>query len=459
MSATTAGRPAAGLPRERRTQVRLKPGRERPLHAGRLWVYQTDVYLVSDDAYDPGDIVQVVDSRGRFVGKGYINPRSMIFVRLLSTDPDEPIDADFFRRRLQRAWEYRRRILAADPGTDSYRLVFAEADLLPALIVDRFADILVIQTLALGIDRWQPVIVDLLDEMLAPRGIYERNDVPVRELEGLEQRAGVLRGRFDPKVEIRENGLPLLVDVARGHKTGHFLDQRENRAAIRPYVAGARVLDAFCHTGAFTCHALAYGAREVVAVDIHPDALELARENVARVERALAAGDIPTAPPATGGPSMGRPGRQGATGAATVSGRAGAQAGGPGAGTGRVSFHQANAFDFLRARADAGDRYDVIILDPPAFAKNRQALPGAYRGYKEINLRAMKMLPPGGILVTCSCSYHMRPDRFEAMLADAARDTGRRLRLIERRGAARDHPALFGADESQYLKCYILEVL
>ncbi|HEY8415273.1 MAG TPA: class I SAM-dependent rRNA methyltransferase [Thermaerobacter sp.] len=422
-----------GLPRERSTVIRLKPGRERPLRAGRRWVYKTDVYTVSDSDYDPGDIVRVVDARGRFVAKGYINPRSMIFVRLLTEEPDEPIDEEFFRRRLWRAWEYRRRVLGTDPDTDSCRVVFAEADLLPALIVDKFADVLVVQTLALGIDRWQPVIVRLLDELFAPRGIYERNDVPVRELEGLEQRTGYLKGPFDPRVEIRENGLPFLVDVARGHKTGHFLDQRENRAAIRPYVRGARVLDAFCHTGGFTCHALAYGAREVVAVDISPDALALARENVERVLRAVA----------------------GTPGTAAVGGGAS----GGGSGDPPVTFHEANAFDFLRARADAGEQYDVVILDPPAFAKNRQALDGAYRGYKEINLRAMKMLPPGGILITCSCSYHMKPDLFEQMLADAAQDTGRRLRLIERRGAARDHPALFGADENQYLKCYILEVL
>jgi len=442
-----------GLPRERSTVVTLKPGRERPLRAGRRWVYKTDVYTVSDSDYDPGDIVRVVDARGRFVAKGYINPRSMIFVRVLTEEADEPIDEEFFRRRLWRAWDYRRRVLGTDADTDSCRVVFAEADLLPALIVDKFADILVVQTLALGIDRWQPVIVRLLDELFAPRGIYERNDVPVRELEGLGQRTGYLKGPFDPRVEIRENGLPFLVDVARGHKTGHFLDQRENRAAIRPYVRGARVLDAFCHTGGFTCHALAYGAREVVAVDINPDALALARENVERLRRALAdSSAVAAAGQATGGqaaPGEGAPGGMAAPPPPSAAMR----------GDGRVSFHEANAFDFLRAQADAGEQYDVVILDPPAFAKNKQALEGAYRGYKEINLRAMKMLPPGGILITCSCSYHMKPELFEQMLADAAWDTGRRLRLIERRGASRDHPALFGADESQYLKCYILEVL
>ncbi|HEY8393491.1 MAG TPA: class I SAM-dependent rRNA methyltransferase [Thermaerobacter sp.] len=452
----------AELPRERRTEIRLKPGRERPLRAGRRWVYKTDVYTVSDSDYEPGDIVRVVDARGRFVGKGYINPRSMIFVRLLTEEPDEPVDEEFFRRRLRRAWEYRRRVLGDQDGTDSCRVVFAEADLLPALIVDKFADILVVQTLALGIDRWRPVIVRLLDELFAPRGIYERNDVPVRELEGLEQRTGYLKGPFDTRVEIRENGLPFLVDVARGHKTGHFLDQRENRAAIRPYVRGARVLDAFCHTGGFTVHALAYGAREVVAVDINPDALALARENVERVRRALAdssaVAEAGQAARGQGAPGEGAPGDR-APGEGAPEGMTPPQPPAAMSGDGRVSFHEANAFDFLRAQADAGEQYDVVILDPPAFAKNKQALEGAYRGYKEINLRAMKMLPPGGILITCSCSYHMKPELFEQMLADAALDTGRRLRLIERRGASRDHPALFGADESQYLKCYILEVL
>ena len=413
---STAATDPAALPRERPTRVQLKPGRDAALRQGRLWVYRTDVYTVSDDAYDPGDIVQVVDARGRFVGKGYINPRSMIFVRLLTTDPGEAIDRAFFRRRLERALALRRRLAAAHPDTDSFRLVFAEADLLPALIVDRFAGVLVVQTLALGIDRWRPLIVELLEELVQPAGIYERNDVPVRELEGLPQRTGVLRGEFDPRVTIRENGLPLLVDVARGQKTGYFLDQRDNRAALRRYVAGARVLDAFCHTGAFTCHALAYGARQVVAVDIQDDALAMARANVERVGQALGKAGVP------------------------------------------VTFHQANAFDFLRQQAAEGERYDVIVLDPPAFAKNRQALEGAYRGYKEINLRAMKMLPPGGILVTCSCSYHMTRDLFEAMLLDAARDTGRRVRILERRGAAPDHPVLLGAGESDYLKCFILEV-
>ncbi|QBS38172.1 class I SAM-dependent rRNA methyltransferase [Thermaerobacter sp. FW80] len=452
MSSSTRATPPAApdLPRERRTEVRLKPGRDAPLRRGRLWVYRTDVYTVSDDAYDPGDVVRVVDVRGRFVGKGYINPRSMIFVRLLTTDPDEPIDRAFFRGRLERALALRRRLEAAHPDTDSFRLVFAEADLLPGLIVDRFADVLVVQTLALGIDRWQPVLVDLLAELEAPRGIYERNDVPVRELEGLPQKTGFLHGRCDPRVTIRENGLPLVVDVAEGHKTGHFLDQRDNRAALRRYVAGARVLDVFCHTGAFACHALAYGAREVVAVDIHEGALAVARTNVERVRRMLRDRGA-----AAASPGSGEGGGADATRAGRGPGDAPFAAADPEA---PVSFHHANAFDFLRARAADGDRYDVVVLDPPAFAKNRQALPGAYRGYKEINLRAMKMLPPGGILVTCSCSYPMTRDLFEAMLLDAARDVGRRVRILERRGAAPDHPVLLGAGESDYLKCYVLEV-
>lgn len=397
-----------GLPRERDAVVQLLPGRHAALRAGRRWVYRTEVNGVAGEDFEPGDVVRVVDARGQVVGKGFINPRSMILVRLLTDDPDEPVDEDLLVRRLLRAWDFRRRVLE---DTGSCRVVFAEADLLPGLIVDKYEDVLVVQMLALGIERWRPVLLRALDELFMPLGIYERNDVPLREREGMPRRAGFIKGPFDPRVRIRENGIPLWVDVARGQKTGHFLDQRENRAALRPYARGARVLDAFCHTGGFAVHAAVYGAAWVDAVDSSAEALELARAN------------------------------------AELAGVAE-----------RVRLHRADAFEFLRARAAAGERYDLVILDPPAFAKSRRALDGAYRGYKEINLQAMRLLVPGGILVTCSCSSPVTFSMFEQVLADAAADAGRRLRLVERRGQARDHPVAWGHAESGYLKCLVVEV-
>lgn len=396
------------LPRESGARVLLKPGRQGPVRKGRRWVYRTEIDRIDGD-FEPGDTVAVYDAYGRFVAKGFINPRSMITVRVLTEDPDEPVDEDFWVRRLSRAWNYRRLVLE---DVDACRVAFAEADGLPALIVDKFGDVLVFQTLALGVDRWKPVIVRALDDLFLPLGIYERNDAPVRDLEGLEQVAGYVKGRFDPRVQIRENGLAFWVDVARGQKTGHFLDQRDNHALARRLARGARVLDAFCYTGGFACHLAAGGAERVIAVDVSEEALELARENA----RLNGVED-------------------------------------------QIDFVAANAFDYLRAAADAGERFDLIVLDPPAFAKNRRALEPAYRGYKEINLRALKMLVSGGILISCSCSHHMDRDLFEAMLLDAANDAGRRVRIVERRGAAADHPVLLGAPETEYLKCYVLHVL
>lgn len=387
--------------------VQLARGRQKRILEGHPWVFKGEVYEIRGE-FEPGDVVTVVDGRGHFLGKGYINPRSQIIVRML-TSKDEPVDRDFFQRRLERAWAHRKRLL---PDTGACRVVFGEADFLPGLIVDKFGDILVVQTLALGIDRWLPDIVEILDEMLQPQGIYERNDVPVRELEGLPQRKGFLKGEFDPKLTIVENGLEMAVDVANGQKTGYFLDQRENRRAVRPYARDARVLDCFCNVGGFALNAAAAGAREVIAVDASEEALAAAKQNAER------------------------------NGLAD-----------------RMSFQAGNAFDILRQMEANQERFDVIVLDPPAFAKNKAALEGAVRGYKEINLRAMRMLPEGGFLVTCSCSYHMTPDLFKAVVADAALDAHRRLRLVEERAQAVDHPIVVGYDESHYLKCLIYEVI
>ncbi|MFZ5817001.1 MAG: class I SAM-dependent rRNA methyltransferase [Bacillota bacterium] len=387
--------------------VHIARGRQKRLLEGHPWVFQGEVERVHGD-FNPGEIVTVVDGRGHFLGKGYINPRSQILVRML-TNRDETIDRAFFKRRLERAWAHRQRLL---PDTSACRVVFGEADFLPGLIVDKFGDVLVVQTLALGIDRWLPDIVEILEELLQPRGIYERNDVPVRELEGLEQRKGPLRGEFDPRLTITENGLQIAVDVANGQKTGYFLDQRENRRAVRPYAKDARVLDCFCNVGGFALNAAAAGAREVLAVDASEEALAAARQN-AELNGLLD----------------------------------------------RMQFQAGNAFDILRQLEAKQERFDTIVLDPPAFAKNKGALEGAVRGYKEINLRAMRMLPEGGILITCSCSYHMTPELFKAVVADAALDARRRLRLLEERAQAVDHPIVVGYDESHYLKCLIFEVI
>lgn len=387
--------------------VHLARGKQKRAIEGHPWIFQGEVESVRGD-FTPGDVVSVVDHRGQGLGRGYINPKSQIIVRML-TNRDETVDREFFRRRLERAWQYRQRFL---PDTSACRVVFGEADFIPGLIVDKFGDILVIQSLALGIERWLGDIVEILKELLEPRGIFERNDVPVRELEGMEQRKGVLYGEFDPRLIITENGLQIHVDVENGQKTGYFLDQRENRRSVRPYINGGRVLDCFSNVGGFALNAAAAGAKEVLAVDASADALAQAQRN------------------------------------AELNGL-----------QDRISYRAGNAFDILRQLETAQERFDLIVLDPPAFAKSRGALEGAVRGYKEINLRALRMIPSGGFLVTCSCSYHMNAELFKALVADAALDARRRLRLVEERAQGKDHPIVVGYDESHYLKCLIYEVL
>ncbi|MDN5346713.1 MAG: rRNA (cytosine1962-C5)-methyltransferase [Clostridia bacterium] len=389
--------------------VYLAKGRERRIQEGHPWIYRTEVTDIKG-RFSPGDIVDVVNYRGKFLGRGYINPASMILVRLM-TDAQEEINEDFIRRRIEAAWSYREKVLR-DSESDSWRVVFGEADFLPGLIVDKFADCLVLQTLTLGIDRWKQVIVEILDELIKPAGIYERNDAPVRELEGLPVMKGWLKGKFGPEIIIKENNLRLYVDVENGQKTGYFLDQRENRAAIRYLVKGARVLDCFCHTGSFGLHAAMYGAREVIGIDISEEAISLAEKN------------------------------------ARLNGL-----------SDRCAFRVDNAFDALRGLVQAGESFDVVILDPPAFVKSRVTLANAIRGYKEINLRAMKLLPPGGFLVTSSCSYHLSEEAFLEVIKEAAGDAKRRLRLLELRRQAKDHPILLGYQESYYLKCAIMEVI
>lgn len=396
-------------------RVLLRPGRDRRVRDGHPWVFATEVDRV-EGSFDPGDIVDVTNSRGRFLGRGYINPASQIIVRLL-TRVDEPVDEGFFRRRVAEALNYRRRLFGDLPDVSqrAFRLIFAEADHLPALIVDYFGGHVVFQALSLGIDVRKELLLGLVREEAGAefpvRGVYERDDVPVRELEGLKLVKGPFFGDVPARVPIRENDLELVVDVEKGQKTGYFLDQRENRAAIAPYVRGARVLDCFSYTGGFAVAAGKYGATEVFGVDASSEAVALAGENAAR--NGLA---------------------------------------------GRVRFTEENVFDFLRRADDEGLRWDTILLDPPAFAKNRAALPGALRGYKEINLRAMKLIPPGGFLITSSCSQHVSEELFREVVAAAAADTRRRVRVVEVRSQGRDHPFLPAAPETRYLKFFVLQL-
>jgi 23S rRNA (cytosine1962-C5)-methyltransferase len=388
-------------------QVVLKAGKDKRVRAGHLWIYQGEIGIIGIGV-KPGEVVEVLDNRNRFLGLGYYNYSSQIAVRLLTT-VRERVDEDFFRRRLQGAIRYRERV---KPAASCCRLVYGEGDLLPGLVVDKFEDYLVVQFLTMGMEVHRDLILELLVELCRPKGIIERSDLSVRHLEDLPERSGCVYGENPGPLLIRDNQLQFRVDLLEGQKTGYFLDQSANRAALAPYVKGRKTLDCFCHVGSFAVHAAAYGASSVLGVDISEDAVRLAAEN------------------------------------AELNGL-----------QERCSFKTANAFDFLRDQSSLRERYDLIVLDPPAFTKSKQALEGAVRGYKEINLRALKLLPPGGILVTCSCSHHLHPDLFWEIIAAAAADAKRRIRLLERRTQGLDHPILVGVPETEYLKCFIFEVI
>lgn len=384
----------------------LLKGKEKRVEYGHPWVFRSDIEKIEGAAH-PGDILDVYSHKNRFLGRAFYNPKSQITLRLLTYE-HENIDRDFFYRRIRDAWDYRLRV--ADPN--SCRVIFAESDFLPALIVDKFSDILVIQTSALGIDKYKPDIAEILDEIIKPRGIYERNDIPVRELEGLEQHKGFLKGSFDTKIRMTENGITFIVDIENGQKTGYFLDQKENRAALKPFVKDARVLDCFTHTGSFALHAAYYGAREVTGLDISEPACSQASANA----KINGLDEI-------------------------------------------CRFKPANVFDALRAYQDEHDSFDTVILDPPAFTKSRDTVESAVRGYKEINLRAMKIVKSGGYLVTCSCSHHIDSELFMDIVYNAAIDSKRKVRLVEYRSQAKDHPVLLASEETEYLKCAILQVI
>ncbi|MBR2796169.1 MAG: class I SAM-dependent rRNA methyltransferase [Clostridia bacterium] len=385
--------------------VTLRKTRETRVRGGHPWIYASEIEKV-DGAFENGDIVDVADFRGKFIGRGFYNPQSQISLRILTRN-DEPCDRDFFARRIRDAWEYRK--LLCDPM--SCRLIYSESDFLPGLVVDKFADVLVLQSLSLGIERIKDMLCDLLMEIVQPAGIWERSDVPVRRLEGLEQVTGLLRGHVPDEVDMVENGIHFLVDVKQGQKTGFFLDQKQNRAAMAPLCRDARVLDCFCHNGSFALHAAKYGAKSVLGVDISEEALEVARRN------------------------------------AEING------------FDNVTFEARNCFDLLRELTDAGEKFDLVILDPPAFTKNKAAVQSAIRGYKEINLRGLKLVRPGGFLVTCSCSQHVLPEMFQDVVNQAARDAKKRIRLVEFRTQGYDHPILPQSVETKYLKTMIIQVM
>lgn len=391
------------------TRVILNRGEEKDVYAGHLWIYDNEVEKIEGEII-PGGIVDIAANNGSFLGRGYINPKSRILVRIL-TRAREEIDREFLKKRLVSAFKYRDTLGLNNNPQSAFRAVFGEADLLPALVVDKFADCIVLQTLALGIDKMKSDIVDIIREYYNPKCIYERNDVPLREKEGMQQQTGALYGTSPGIVEIEENGIKILVDIENGQKTGYFLDQRENRAAIAPFAKDAELLDCFCHTGSFALHAAKFGAKAVEAVDISESALEMVNKNAALN------------------------------------------------GFNNITTNCANVFDLLNAYQNKGRMFDTIILDPPAFCKTRSALSGAYRGYKEINLRAMKLVRQGGFLITCSCSHFMTPELFMKMLQDAAIDSRRTVRITEIRYQAKDHPVSVNADESLYLKCVMLQIM
>ena len=389
----------------------LKKGERRTLKAGGLWVFDNEIESVMGD-FEDGDIVVVHDYDGYGMGRGYINRHSKIRIRMLTRNKDQEIDAAFLKMRVKEAWEYRKKTV----DTSSCRIIFGEADFLPGIVIDKFADVCVVQSLALGIDRLKPVILQALKEVLAEdgtilRGIYERSDVKVRKNEGMELYKGFIGEPFDTNVEIVENGVKYMVDVKDGQKTGFFLDQKYNRLAIQKLCPGAKVLDCFTHTGSFALNAGIAGAASVLGVDASELGVEQARLN------------------------------------ARLNGL-----------EDRVQFQCADVFDLLPQLEEKGEKFDVIILDPPAFTKSRSSVKNAVKGYREINLRAMKLIKDGGFLATCSCSHFMTYELFTQTIHQAARNVHKRLRQVEYRTQAPDHPILWAAEESYYLKFYIFQV-
>lgn len=372
---------------------------------GHPWIYGNEVDRVAGTP-EAGDLVEVRYADGKFTGIGYINPQSQIIIRLLTRKPQQ-LDETFIINQIKNAWEYRKKM----GYIENCRLVFGEADQLPALIIDKFNDYFVLQTLALGIEKWKPTIVKALNDIFSPKGIYERNDVPVRLLEGLEQQKGFLSAPFDTNIIINENGLKFNVDIENGQKTGYFLDQQDNRRAIRSIVKDADVLGAFTYTGTFEIHAAHYGAKSVLGIDISEQAVVQANKNAAL------------------------------NGLEAI-----------------CKFEAMNAFDVLKDWGREGRQYDVVMLDPPAFTKNRENIQKAVSGYKEINLRGMKLLKNGGFLVTSSCTNLVPPELFLQIIEMAAKDARKRVRQVTFNTQSSDHPIIWGMDNTNYLKFLIVEV-
>ena len=391
--------------------VTLKKGEGRTLKAGGAWIYDNEIESVVV-SFEDGDIVLVHDFDGYPMGRGFINRNSKIRVRMMTRNIHQEIDEEFLRMRVQNAWDYRKKTV----DTGSCRVIFGEADFLPGLVVDKFSDVLVVQSLALGIDRMKETIVRLLKEVLAAdgvivRGVYERSDAKVREQEGMERTKGFIGEEFDTLVEIVENGVKYQVDVKDGQKTGFFLDQKYNRQSIQKLCKGAKVLDCFTHTGSFALNAGIAGASSVLGVDASQLGVDQATEN------------------------------------AKLNGL-----------EDTVKFICADVFDLLPKLEEQGEKFDVVILDPPAFTKSRNSVKNAVKGYREINLRGMKLVKDGGYLATCSCSHFMTYELFTQTIGQAARNVHKRLRQVEFRTQAPDHPILWAADESYYLKFYIFQV-
>ncbi|BCJ95738.1 SAM-dependent methyltransferase [Anaerocolumna cellulosilytica] len=391
--------------------VKLKKGEGRTLKAGGMWVYDNEIDKIEGE-FNNGDIVTVHDFDNYYMGCGFINTNSKITVRVMARAKGQEITEAFLEERLKVAWEYRKKTV----DVSSCRIVFGEADFLPGIVIDKFTDVLVVQSLALGIDRMKNTLVDLLKNILKTdgiliRGVYERSDAKVRLQEGMERVKGFLGEAFDTKVEIVENGVKYLVDVADGQKTGFFLDQKYNREAIKKICKNAEVLDCFTHTGSFALNAGLAGAKSVIGVDASELGVAQAREN------------------------------------AVLNGL-----------QDRVEFICTDVFDLLPEYEKENKKFDVVILDPPAFTKSRNSVKNAVKGYREINLRAMKLIKNGGYLATCSCSHFMTPELFSETIGQAAKNTHKRLRQVEYRTQAPDHPILWAADESYYLKFYIFQV-
>ena len=391
--------------------VTLKKGEGRALKQGGAWIFDNEIDTITG-SFKNGEIVNVRDFDGYPMGRGYINQNSKIRIRLMTRHIDQPIDEEFLRMRVQNAWDYRKTTV----DTSSCRIIFGDADFLPGLVVDKYEDVLVVQCLALGMEAFKLTIVNLLKEILKAddiriRGVYERSDANERTKEGLPKVKGFIGDEFDTSVEIQENGVRYLVDVVNGQKTGFFLDQKYNRLAMQRICKGKKVLDCFTHMGTFALNAGLAGATDVTGLDISEYAIQQAQENAKRNHLEQT-----------------------------------------------VHFRCANVLDELPGLAQEGEKYDVVILDPPAFTKSREATKNAIKGYREINMKGLKLVKDGGYLATCSCSHYMNAELFAQTIGQAARAAHCRLRQVEFRTQSPDHPILWSADESYYLKFYIFQV-